>query len=436
MAWLRRKGDVWHCETTVHGKRVGFSTGTHSRRAAEKIADQRLATMRGEMDANQLMKGVLVSLGADVPPDANAEELLLRTLMFRAEPASVAGLFDARLRAVEEAAKQSPTQSARIRTQRLEFARLIQGTDGARLALADAWTAFLNAPKRREQDDSTLESKYAPAWKRFSEWAAKTSRTYLHEITEADAEGYMAALQAYGFSAATRASHRGVLRALWNVLTRQGGLSGNPWQTVAAPEADATRRQPLSVEELQRLFAVAEGEDRVVLAIGLFTGLRLADICALRWSDVDLKSGIITITPHKTRKHGTHVRVPISPTLHSILHPWQKHSTGTHVLPVYAADHEHHRSFAARRLAEVFARAGIGTEMQQQTGKRRRRASAGLAHRLRHSFVTFAAAAGVPRVAITAITGHKSNAVEAYEHGTLELARQAVNAIPASVIKE
>jgi len=51
-------------------------------------------------------------------------------------------------------------------------------------------------------------------------------------------------------------------------------------------------------EELTALIAVAEGSDPVLattVALAALTGMRRGELCALRWSDVDLEHGIVAV---------------------------------------------------------------------------------------------------------------------------------------------
>ena len=82
-------------------------------------------------------------------------------------------------------------------------------------------------------------------------------------------------------------------------------------------EARNLSKDVFSPSQLALLLRAAPSADwRTMIATGYFTGLRLADCQSLRWGDVDLDEGIITVETKKTRKR---VVIPIHPQLLSWL---------------------------------------------------------------------------------------------------------------------
>lgn len=72
--------------------------------------------------------------------------------------------------------------------------------------------------------------------------------------------------------------------------------------------------------QLQRMCDAAKGEMRRLLALGIYTGLRLGDVATLRWGEVDLVRGIIRRVPNKTSRRNTKpVLIPIHPSLRAML---------------------------------------------------------------------------------------------------------------------
>ncbi|MDF3129465.1 tyrosine-type recombinase/integrase [Kiritimatiellaeota bacterium B1221] len=91
-------------------------------------------------------------------------------------------------------------------------------------------------------------------------------------------------------------------------------------------------RTPFTPDELTRIFAAAKGSriyPLIVLAAG--TGLRKGDLCTLEWKSVDLKAGMLRITPRKTEKHGKEVTIPIAPSVEQVLR--KANSVGKYVFP-------------------------------------------------------------------------------------------------------
>ena len=83
---------------------------------------------------------------------------------------------------------------------------------------------------------------------------------------------------------------------------------------------DSVTRRELTIDEVERLYAAAskQGKEwRLLVTIGIYTGLRLGDCCRLEWEDVNLEQKVIQIIPAKTKKHahGRPVTIPIHPQL-------------------------------------------------------------------------------------------------------------------------
>jgi integrase/recombinase XerD len=81
----------------------------------------------------------------------------------------------------------------------------------------------------------------------------------------------------------------------------------NPMQKVDCPEVDDTEPQILALADCPRLLASARDKDGLLLpyvALGLFAGLRPAELSRLTWSKIDLADNTVTIDGGmaKTRK--------------------------------------------------------------------------------------------------------------------------------------
>jgi integrase len=84
-----------------------------------------------------------------------------------------------------------------------------------------------------------------------------------------------------------------VLRRMLVVARKRGHLESVPdieWLKTGQPDFDF-----LDFEEAARLVEGAEGEWRTMILVGLRTGLRHGELIGLRWQDVDLVAGRITV---------------------------------------------------------------------------------------------------------------------------------------------
>jgi integrase/recombinase XerC len=89
-------------------------------------------------------------------------------------------------------------------------------------------------------------------------------------------------------------------RSLLRHLLAEGRIAASPASGLRAPKAPRRLPQVLDVDEVQHLVEV-EGDDRLarrdraMLELFYSSGLRLAELCRLRWADLDLDEGMARI---------------------------------------------------------------------------------------------------------------------------------------------
>ena len=90
-----------------------------------------------------------------------------------------------------------------------------------------------------------------------------------------------------------------ILRKALSDATRKGLIVRNPSDSATPPSAKAARAPEMSFwtpVELDRFLRANEGDDMFpMLRLVAMSGLRRGEACGLRWSDVDLDEGTITI---------------------------------------------------------------------------------------------------------------------------------------------
>jgi integrase len=84
----------------------------------------------------------------------------------------------------------------------------------------------------------------------------------------------------------------------------------------------------LKKAEAERLFAKADEFWKTLLSFSLNTGLRLSNVCDLRWEHVDLDERMFTIPP-ADMKNNDWLNIPMSPIVHAMLERLRA-SNGTH----------------------------------------------------------------------------------------------------------
>ena len=370
------RGGKWFARWIYDGKQYQRTTGTANRKEAEKR---------------------LAEFTADFQRDGEAATLARQT---------------ARLGGIREEQRQA------------EDAR-------PALALADAWDAYEGSMERGEVSAFTL-GVYRSRFGAFVEWMRRhfPAVAEVRAVTDEHAAAFMRELSATK-SGKTFNDYRAILIQVWRILAhdKRARLAGNPWQGIKPREKDTFTRRELTVEELAGVIASVSGEMRVLFAVGIYTGLRLGDAVSLDWGAVDLVRGFIDATPHKTRKHGTRVHIPIAPVLRGILEETPPADRRGPVMPGLLAEYAKDDSWLARRIGRVFRECGIETQAEV-SGTARKRVAVGF-HSLRHTFVSLCANGGVPLAVVQSIVGHTNAAMTRhYFHVADDALRGAADALP------
>lgn len=115
---------------------------------------------------------------------------------------------------------------------------------------------------------------------------------------------------------------RAVLSAVFSTALRRGWCADNPVQKVEQPRVYERRKPILSPEEMRRLMHAARvyrgGCCLVAVGVMLYAGVRPHEVARLRWGEIDLHAGFISILPQHSKTGGAR-RVSICPPLLRLL---------------------------------------------------------------------------------------------------------------------
>src|SRR5215831_7058893 len=213
------------------------------------------------------------------------------------------------------------------------------------LTLAQAWGEYMKSTKRPDTGPDTL-AVYEGQFGQFVDWIRDQypSVTTLRGVTEEIAEAYAGHLNHGRLSPNTFNKHLAVLTLVFRILFKKAKLTLNPWADITRKKLNPQHRRELTIDELRRLAGGATGEMRTLIAMGLYTGLRLKDCATLRWSEVDLPMGVIRRVPSKTaRIRPEAVKIPIHPTLAGMLSEIPLEDRKEYVLPKTADTYQNHK---------------------------------------------------------------------------------------------
>jgi integrase len=133
---------------------------------------------------------------------------------------------------------------------------------------------------------------------RLERFAAGFGERMVEGVAAKELDEWLAGL---GVGPYTRNTYRRDLRTLFSFCVKRGYATRNP---AAATEIAKLVDKPagiLNVDEATRLLEACPGVALPYVAIGLFAGVRPAEMEKLDWQEIDLKAGLIEIKAHKAK---------------------------------------------------------------------------------------------------------------------------------------
>lgn len=207
--------------------------------------------------------------------------------------------------------------------------------------------------------------------------------------------------------------------------------AGAPPVQIRYPKGKRREMRVLTVEEQKRFVTYLlypMDSCKFGLLLALFTGLRIGELCALRWSSIDLCEQTIRIaaTMQRLGKTGEGTRIVIGAP---------KSDTSLRTIPLPS----HIMPLCSRMRPvdpDAFVLTGSARYMEPRTLQyriKRYTSDCGLegvhAHTLRHTFATRAIESGFELKSLSEVLGHATTAItmERYVHSTLEMKRTNMN---------
>ena len=257
----------------------------------------------------------------------------------------------------------------------------------------------------------------------------------LPEITPTQITALLLDIQAEGKAHATVIKIYTVLHSLFKMAYLGDMIDRNPMDKVERPkprkgEARPTEPEAFTATEVQRLTDALKLEPmkwRTLVHLLIDTGIRRGECCALRWENIDFKTGAVTIAGNLcyTKANGVYLDTP----------------KNGHTRTVYAGDMtmallQQLRVEQARKhiSAFVFTQEGTAQPMYPQSPTRylkKMSERCGVAdlhpHKLRHTFASIAITNGADVASVSEALGHSDKAVtlRMYTHANEESVRNA-----------
>ena len=220
------------------------------------------------------------------------------------------------------------------------------------------------------------------------------------EITPQDIEQRLGGLIEKGFAPATFNRYRALLSLLYSVAVRNGKISDNPARLVRLRKENNARVRFLDQPEETTLRTVIQSrfsEREPEFDLALHTGMRRGEQHRLRWEDVDIRLGFITIPRSRP---GDRRHIPVNSVAHKALESlWKRRDESGFVCPGPVQLRERNWE---RWFEEAVNLAGISNFHW---------------HDIRHTFASRLVMAGVDLRTVQELLGHKTIAMTVrYSH--------------------
>ena len=127
----------------------------------------------------------------------------------------------------------------------------------------------------------------------------------LQELTPQQIQSYYLTMREQGLCCNTVHKHHQLLYTALECAVRQEVLSRNPARRVEPPAKEQPKHSFYNTDQLRTLFRVVHGEPlEPAVKLAGYLGLRRSEICGLRWENVDLENGTISICAARTTVGG------------------------------------------------------------------------------------------------------------------------------------
>ncbi|MES2669912.1 MAG: tyrosine recombinase XerC [Pseudomonadota bacterium] len=167
-------------------------------------------------------------------------------------------------------------------------------------------------------------------------WTATQGINDLATVHTEQLRAFIAAEHRRGLSPKSLQRRLSACRSCYQWLLKHGRIAASPAAGIRAPKAPRKLPQVLDVDEAVQLVELPTDaplgvRDRAILELFYSSGLRLSELCALRWRDLDLADGLVTVLGKGSKQRS----VPVGSHARKALEDWRRESQGQPGAPVF-----------------------------------------------------------------------------------------------------
>ncbi|GHA82792.1 tyrosine recombinase XerC [Cognatilysobacter bugurensis] len=170
----------------------------------------------------------------------------------------------------------------------------------------------------------------------LTQWCLAQGEGDVVQLQAAPLRAFVAAEHRRGLSPKSLQRRLSACRSFFAWLLKHGRIAANPAAQVRAPKAPRKLPQVLDADEATALVEVPTDaplglRDRALLELFYSSGLRLSELCRLRWRDLDLADGLVHVLGKGRRERS----VPVGSHARAALAQWRAETGAASDAPVF-----------------------------------------------------------------------------------------------------
>lgn len=170
----------------------------------------------------------------------------------------------------------------------------------------------------------------------LSQWADAQGAGDVSKLQVDQLRAFIAAEHRRGLSPKSLQRRLSACRSFYQWLLRHGRIAANPTAAIRAPKAPRKLPQVLDADEAKALVEVPTDvplglRDRALLELFYSSGLRLSELCGLRWRDLDIGNGLVTVLGKGSKQRS----VPVGSHARAALTEWMQAQKPANDAPVF-----------------------------------------------------------------------------------------------------
>lgn len=234
-----------------------------------------------------------------------------------------------------------------------------------------------------------------------------------------------------GLSAKTVHDILVVMRSVAKYAEREYGYR-NPMRNTSMLKSETKEAEVFNKDERGRLQNYLQNnlnESNLGVLITMYTGLRIGELCALKWSDIDFENGIVRVSKALQRVSD---KLGKGKTKIAITSPKSKNSVRDIPVPTFILD----MLKREKKSSELYILSGTSKPMEPRTMQNRFKTvlkNCGIRnanfHLLRHTYATVCIESGFDAKTVSELLGHSNVNItlNRYVHSSMEMKRRCVD---------